>query len=466
MDYKKELKMNRKMTDVITEVILSSTGHGFPNIIKSTNISIKLMWIFFTAMSAGACGYMITESIINYSNYGVTTKTRILNENEPFFPTVTICNVNYFTSDLATKWIENYTFLYNYTNPLTNNFINEAISQSYKPVYQDIREAFGDSLQKLIVYCRFKSENCNHSQFEYFSHAHYGNCYQFNSGPKNLLTLISTEKEYGLRLVLNVSMHKDLKFMNPNLGAVVLIHNHTTYPSMVDPIAVSPKTETNIALSRTFYESQSKPFSKCDGKTNDVNSYDSEYYKIVHENTKGYSQTLCIYQCIQKFFIDECKCYVANFPCLYHSKSCNFFDDFNCSLQASTKLSEIDLINKECMEKCPLECEGMWFDKTISFSQFSNPMYEQSLSNYQGLDYVYSNKSVNSEDLAVVNIFYRNLGYVSITESPTTTVVSLFSNIGGIAGLFLGISVLTLVEVIEVLMKIIFIFKNKNKING
>ncbi|RNA34517.1 amiloride-sensitive sodium channel subunit beta [Brachionus plicatilis] len=445
MDLKKPITLRRRIKNVVVDVLLSSTSHGLPNILKATKISIKIIWAIFTILSTGVCAYLIAESI-----YEVTTKTRVISEFNPLFPTITICNSNYFTSEFSVGFIDKLKNNSILTNPLMGQFELLAKIQANQPELENNKKNFGDSLNKLIVNCQFVYQPCNLSQFNFFLHTNYGNCYQYNSAfdlegkEIELSTSMFADRLYGLKLILNVSVPDSLKFMNPNSGALIFVHNHTTYPLMVDPIAVSPKTETNIALARTFYESQPKPYSKCDENTNDINSYDHEYYKIVHKNAKGYSQALCVYQCFQKLFIDKCNCFVANFPCFYESEPCSLLTSQDCVNQVFQMLQNGDYIENECTNKCPLECEGMKFDKVTSLTRFSNSEFEKVLSEYSGPDSVYFNQSIDS--------------YTSITENPSINVVGLFSSIGGVAGLFLGVSVLTFVEGIEILMQILFIF--------
>jgi hypothetical protein len=57
-----------------------------------------------------------------------------------------------------------------------------------------------------------------------------------------------------------------------------------------------------------------------------------------------------------------------------------------------------------------------------------------------------------------VNIFYDSLSYVETTESPQMDLISLLASIGGNLSLFLGVSVLSLFELVEVAL-IIFSIK-------
>ena len=70
-------------------------------------------------------------------------------------------------------------------------------------------------------------------------------------------------------------------------------------------------------------------------------------------------------------------------------------------------------------------------------------------------------KPINSEtvskSIVSLNIFYESLSYTLSTESPQMDSISLLANIGGHLGLFLGVSVFSLCEIVEVAMEIILI---------
>jgi hypothetical protein len=56
-----------------------------------------------------------------------------------------------------------------------------------------------------------------------------------------------------------------------------------------------------------------------------------------------------------------------------------------------------------------------------------------------------------------ISIFYSDLSYIYIGESVKTLVIDLFSNIGGTLGLFVGVSMLSLIEIVEILIEVVFI---------
>lgn len=79
------------------------TMHGIPNIFRSNNLFIKCMWAVAFLLSSGLCIFLIIQSVVNYSNFDVITKIRVLNEVPMTFPTVTICNKNAFVTEESYK---------------------------------------------------------------------------------------------------------------------------------------------------------------------------------------------------------------------------------------------------------------------------------------------------------------------------------------------------------------------------
>jgi hypothetical protein len=70
------------------------------------------------------------------------------------------------------------------------------------------------------------------------------------------------------------------------------------------------------------------------------------------------------------------------------------------------------------------------------------------------------------ESLVKFNIYYDSLSYKLSSETPQVNIVSLLASVGGNLSLFLGVSVFSLCEIVEVALEIYFIrFKSdRNKI--
>ena len=146
----------------------------------------------------------------------------------------------------------------------------------------------------------------------------------------------------------------------------------------------------------------------------------------------------------------------------------------NRSLEFAQDSSIIDLCD------CPLECKSNGYGYTISFAEFPTHKYytyaSQSnilsplisplipMAYYYGSDEILFNEI--SRSVARVVIFYDELKETRIEQNAKTKLPDLVSNIGGTLGLYIGLSFLSLVEIFEILLKILIISFQKKKVTN
>ena len=126
----------------------------------------------------------------------------------------------------------------------------------------------------------------------------------------------------------------------------------------------------------------------------------------------------------------------------------------------------------ECQSKyCPLECETIKYDLTLSRLVFPSQTYYDNVLNTQGnsdrfqliVNQTLTIDSVRSHAV-YFNIYYPSLQYTLLTEFPKMSIVDLFSKIGGTLGL-VSFSIFTLFELIELFVLFIYGLLIKNKRN-
>jgi hypothetical protein len=126
----------------------------------------------------------------------------------------------------------------------------------------------------------------------------------------------------------------------------------------------------------------------------------------------------------------------------------------------------------ECqMSFCPLECNSVTYDLSLSSLEYhSQNHYENTINTQDNRDYfqrVYNEtlslEAYKSRTVSFV-VFYPSLQYTLLTESPKTSVADLFSQIGGSLGMFVSFSIFTLFELCEIVILIIYniLFKNES----
>ena len=87
------------------DLLLTSTSHGLPNALRTTHLSMRIMWSMCFLVSTGACSYLIIKSILAFFEYEVITKVRVVNEFQSEFPRILICNLNQFTTVKAFEFL-------------------------------------------------------------------------------------------------------------------------------------------------------------------------------------------------------------------------------------------------------------------------------------------------------------------------------------------------------------------------
>ena len=410
------------------------------------NYKVQAIWLFILLGSTGATFYFISKSIIDYLKYDVVSQTNVISEIPTEFPTVTFCDNN----PLSTKYSQ---------QALTDALNNNKSQLSVFSTSDEQLKKFGLSLSQ-IMSCMYMFVSCLNDLHWYWSYS-YGNCWQFNSGlnltnQRVRLKQSNTDgHSYGLNIeIFPLYNRNDLSGATSN-GMVVFVHNSSFRPS-TPQVSIEPGKLSNIEIERTFYQKYPSPYSECI----DLASYSSDLYNYMKNLGKyTYRQQDCFELCLQKNVINACKCFlifVSNLsttvePCLTPSQN-------ECSFQ---QYLSFDL--SECKSKsCPLECETIKYDLTVSSQAYPARAYFKNILNNsitRNTSLSYLNESLTydimREYALSFNVYYPYLGYTSLTESPKTSITDLFSQIGGSLGLFVSFSIFTLFEIIELIILII-----------
>ena len=121
----------------------------------------------------------------------------------------------------------------------------------------------------------------------------------------------------------------------------------------------------------------------------------------------------------------------------------------------------------DCKKDCPLECESVKYDLQVTSLIFPS---EQMYNSMNRSEYLLKESEreitfgMSSDVYLYLNVFYPYLEYTLLIESPKTLPVDLFASIGGSLGLFIGLSIFSFFEILEVFFLAFYIvfFKKKN----
>ena len=434
------------MKKILKEICLTPCQKSIVKIVHTPHFLLKAFLILFIIASTGFASYLVIQSILSYFQFEVSTQSRTIYETPTLFPKVTFCNLNPCTTQYAYD-------LYQATGKCdVTYFSNEEKKQ------------IGHDLGDILFSCLFNDNPCYSTDFSWYFDNEFGNCFIFNSSAidlKQQTTLASPL--FGLQLEFYVNYYEKLANYVRNLGALIRIGNNSYL--FGDGNLVSSGFTTNIAVEREFKSILPKPYSNCEIDTNTKKFIQGlDLYNLISESKYVYTQQFCFLQCYQQFIIRKYNCSTARFFSIINATNCNQQEDFLIRLSNDDFTS--NFINKNCFSQCPLECDEIIYKTSISFSQMSdNDYYVQSIQLKPNLTLDFINRTLNSqtakESIVKVNIFYQSLSYTLTTETPKLDGISLLGEIGGHLGLFLGISVFSLCEIIEAGIEIFFTLKKR-----
>jgi hypothetical protein len=451
-----------EIAEKFTQWSLSASFHCFPKIFKNSHIIVRLTWSLFFASFFLLTFKYVYRSIDEYLEYDVVSKIRVFSEKSSFFPTVTICDANPFTSKMAAKilkkhWIKrNSTLKYNNKSYIVSalidmeNLKNMAFEEAFNLSNEEKRN-LGFSLDQIQL-CYFNEVECSNEDFYWFFSYKWGSCYQFNSGKNTTQPLKQTKlggRNYGLGLFIGPLFTASKYPTFHSKGLRIFVHNNSFLSSTAEEILVETGKHSSISIKKTIMHKTPMPHSECQ----DLGDFKSNLYDYIKLNHVEYRQKDCFELCLQKLIIDECKCF---YPWLSvygkMTQPCFNSTQFHCLAKKFNEV--IDEIETMCSPQCPLECDSITYDLGMSSLRFPNKQFYDSLElkpkvlSYNKFRRLYLN----------LEIFFPVKQYTEISENPKVPFADLVSNIGGALGVFLGLSVFSFIEIFELFIQVLFLF--------
>jgi hypothetical protein len=469
--------------------LTDNTSKILPKIFTKKHIYLQLLWTVFFIISGTISLALVIKYVRDYLEYKVNVNIVIIYESPTKFPAVTICNLNPFKKQTAQRYINRFLSQNNltYVSSLQNlppnqhamnlsSTVQELIRASTATeLSPEARKYVGFDIEDILISCTFNGVPCSSYNFSWTQSYYYGNCYTFNSGKDiyNKRSVIQQTSLSGINSGLQIEVYvgdpSTDELYNYKNGLHVVVHNQSVTPLIeAEGIQVPTGQETNVAVKRTFINKLGPPYSQCKYKLmSTVEDLDSLLPSwILNEfNSTTYRQKNCFNLCYQTKIIIDCNCTDPKFvyPVLNRTKisfvgPCKNKTQNEC-LAASLAQFLNNPISKDCSKYCPLECV------TLSYSTFSTSAAypTRSYAKLLGLDDKILKKTPHyttdyemlKYSMLKLNVFYEEMSYQTITESPALTWDILLGNIGGMLSLFIGVSIMTVGEVFELVFELV-----------
>ncbi|XP_067933813.1 FMRFamide-activated amiloride-sensitive sodium channel-like [Watersipora subatra] len=453
--------------EVIGEAFCSKTSsQGISHVYNAPKGSKKIIWAVVTIVMVILLILHTTFLSIEYAAFNVTTEVTIQPAQHIEFPAVTVCNSNVIRESepaLSTpEWTKNV---------------------STKPDYLKLNNSnLGHQKEDLILQATFQHESVGIDSFELVMDGKYGNCYTFNK--ENKATSTKAVPGYGLELLLNIESYAYSTKYEPAewAGAIIKVH-HPFVEAIPDEggIAVGPGTLNRLAITTTDVRRLGGRYGDCLRETDEMPTtyYSGHYTKSICENT-----------CLQRMIIKNCCCYVQELK-----RNLSEFDEswllpkrsWNESLQHQGKVCVRENLvscasHSNCWKElwhgydhgefkcteCKDLCRGITYAtnaapiswptkaykaKMVGELNESHPQLIPEISRYVVASEL--TDDIISENFIKIQLYFGSMSTMILTEKAEVSDFEYASELGGVFGLWIGWTLLTILEFVELIVDMV-----------
>ena len=311
------------------------------------------------------------------------------------------------------------------------------------------QQVFGSS--EVFPWCAFELNQINCTERMQIVGTDKQVCYVFNTKEVNrqlgTMTLQGKGGAYGLTIVVDIHNNDSFfqSYQPRNYGTGVSV-------TLIDPdgwsddegVFLSAGMEHNLAFTYAKHTRLSRPY------TDDV--------CVSRDDDPAYDAEACYLACRMDIAYANCDCAETTASIW----SCTYLEVIHCINNNYT----LNYLTKKCSH-CHANCEKRVYDVDVTSVIFPTSSTYEAIKAYTGLNHTYDQMR---ENVMVLNVYAKSMTYKVTNQHPAFAVTSLLANVGGLIGLCLGASLITICEFLELLAtygtKRCICFKTKTKVES
>ncbi|XP_072050088.1 acid-sensing ion channel 4-A-like [Amphiura filiformis] len=495
-----EIVEKPKFKDEIREFGGSVTLHGIRYITDfDLHFLRRLGWLVGLAILGSYLCYEIGVSIWKFWEHPISTVITMNYVSNITFPAITICNYNLFKSNIVTP-----------TEALMVSSMFNVNTKERVPVdWAGYERSIGRPLdvegfvlntahrmEDMLLKCTWRSsEKCTAANFTRII-TDWGVCYTFNNNPEKALQVKRPGSTNGLAMMINIEQDLYTYGENTAAGLKVLLHPPGQFPLVKElGFSVSPGYETDVSVRYNSITNLPHPYpSNCSAK------------QLVY--SRQYTVSLCRYECKVTYVTKICGCKdvryqvrlslrksktvarrkydwkllstYSNLQKQYTIEVLNRFQPLeNIGETATEKYERLITAHTHATDKtvpvkkkardyricspqeqidciypaeanftalnincdCHVSCESFIYEGRLSTSYWPALHVEREFEHAFNVSHEYGR--ANLLDLTV---YFEELSFQQIKQTPAYDAQSLQSDIGGMMGLLCGMSIVTVAE--------------------
>ncbi|GAB6029875.1 E1 ubiquitin-activating protein [Chamberlinius hualienensis] len=429
-----------------------TTVPGIYQIAKKSKVVVKLLWL---CALIGCIVLTIFQSRTLYNDYHKRKTIQVEDWDFPDlleFPAVTICTHNPFINwskiakekpDIAAKMQMAIATYSNVTASNRYQYIERDLLNELSHLDESERYRMGISNENFFVHCLWENSDCAKYLLK-FNNLYYGNCFTFNHGLNGTPPINGTTSSV-FAFIIKINFDALYEHIFRDIGVAVLIHSAGSPPvlQLDTTTIIFPSYRSQFSVSQKLVTRLPVPYpSKCIDASQEEAHTKAAYYYSSHR-PYYYSVEACMRSCIQRELVRSCRC-ISETKTPFERL---FFDGttyYNVSVCPKGVCEDLPPTNALQSCNCPLPCKELVFEYQYS----------------SGREWIHSNawKDVvnrissmgeKAQDIVMGEISFATNYIEVITEEPFISEAEFLSVIGGNMGLYLGVSLITLIEVIQ-----------------
>ncbi|GAB6033352.1 acid-sensing (proton-gated) ion channel [Chamberlinius hualienensis] len=451
IDMSRHIEEFSEYRQLFNDFFLSTTIHGCNHLGSQNHPFRKMVWFVAFVIGIAMAIYQSGSLINEYRRYAVMESTERKYEFQLSFPSVTVCvnipirwSMN-FTEEVGRKVVTN---TLNRLSEVPEESVGQDNASAYRQriLFEEMshlteseRFSIGFSKKDYVIGCSFGLRDCLNELYE-FNNFYYGNCVTFNPGFSSK-TAHST-KLISLNLLFFDSFNEVFPYLIRDLGPVFMVHSPGSAPTLNSDstLVVFAKRWVTYQISQVVNNRLPSPYS-----SHCIGDRDIEAQKTLlhYKDNRPYIYTTnaCYETCFQTLSMRFCNCTMTNGP---------FPDNNRLSLCPHSGCDYIYDAKQVSQCKCRQPCREVSYN---SKAYTDDRWTEQNI----WVDVVNRSAKRSYGDImhtCGVNIIFDSNEVVYITEVPKILWADFLGSIGGNVGLWVGLSVLSILELIELMFQL------------
>ncbi|KAM5266907.1 epithelial sodium channel subunit delta isoform 2-T2 [Hipposideros larvatus] len=196
-----------------------------------------------------------------------------------------------------------------------------------------------------VFSCHYNGQDCQARHFQTFHHPTYGSCYTFNRDWAAQRPGIT----HGISLVLRAEQQDQLPLLSTEAGIKVMVHqrNHTPFLEHRG-FSVRPGTETTIGIREDEVHRLGSPYGRCtDG---------AEGLDVPLLYNTSYTMQACLVSCFQQLMVQTCSCGYYFYPLPAGAEYCSSARHPAWGHCFYRLYRDLETHRLPCASRCPRPC--------------------------------------------------------------------------------------------------------------